>query len=120
MIKTKRAHDRPARNDGTRILVDRSWPQGVRREEARIDLKMNDIAPSDGLRKWFRHDPRKWGEFKERYYEELGRDENKDELVEDIMNMAERGTVTLVYGARDRKRNNAVALREYMKRRGGN
>lgn len=114
MLRTKRVYERPARDDGYRVLVDRLWPRGLKKEEAKVDLWLMDIAPSGELRKWFGHDPARWLEFKRRYFMEL---DKKAELAEKIP----RGekTVTLLFGARDEEHNNAVALREYLQKRAG-
>lgn len=111
IVGLKRAYDAPAPGDGMRILVDRLWPRGVSKASARIDLWLKEIAPSTELRKWFGHDPAKWPGFRGRYFREL--DENR-EAVERLLALARRGKVTLVYGAKDRERNDAVALREYL------
>jgi len=107
----KRAYAVPQDEDGFRILVDRLWPRGLGKEHLRLDAWLKEIAPSDNLRQWFGHDPEKWDEFKRRYFEELG---NNRELVEDLRAKGGTARITLVYGARDEKRNNAVALREYL------
>ncbi len=113
-MKLKRAYEPPAAGDGTRILVDRLWPRGVSRESAAIDLWLKEIAPSTALRKWFGHDPAKWPRFLERYFAELdGNREPVGRLLEEIR----RGPVTLVYGAKDREHNDAVALAEYLESR---
>lgn len=70
-IKLKRVYDPYAKADGMRVLVDRLWPRGMKKEEAGVDLWLNEITPSDALRKWFSHDPDKWQEFKKRYKKEL-------------------------------------------------
>ncbi len=93
------------------MLVDRLWPRGVKKEDAGFDLWLKDIAPSDGLRKWFSHDPSKWQEFKKRYREEL---KDKQDKIEDLKKMARQGTVTLLYAAKDTDRNNAVILKEML------
>ena len=111
MIKIKRVYDEPNESDGFRILVDRLWPRGLSRSKIKLDLWLKDIAPSDELRKWFSHDPKKWEEFKSRYFKEL---DEKKELVELIIEKASRGVVTLLYGAKDERFNNAVALKEYI------
>ena len=111
MIKIKRVYDKPNESDGFRILVDRIWPRGLSKSEIKVDLWLKEIAPSDGLRKWFAHDPKKWEEFKRRYFKELG---DKKELIELIIEKAHKGIVTLLYGARDEKFNNAVALKDYI------
>jgi uncharacterized protein YeaO (DUF488 family) len=113
-IHLKRAYDSPSGSDGCRILVDRIWPRGVRKEEARIDLWIKDAAPSTVLRKWFAHDPVKWKEFKKRYFAEL---DNQASAVAELLKQANHGVVTLVYGAKDPKHNNAVALKEYLGQR---
>jgi uncharacterized protein YeaO (DUF488 family) len=111
LIKTKRIYAKPEAGDGARILVDRLWPRGLRKDEAKIDLWLKDIAPSEGLRKWFAHDPTKWNEFKQRYFAELN--ENRKAL-EPIYAHVKTGATTLLFGAKDEKHNNAVALKEYL------
>ncbi|RIK77615.1 hypothetical protein DCC62_09305 [candidate division KSB1 bacterium] len=108
-IKTKRIYDAPAAGDGFRILVDRLWPRGVKKDGAPIDLWLKEIAPSDDLRHWFGHEPAKWAEFKKRYFAEL---RNKQDSVAVLRQHA--GAVTLLYSAKDEKHNNAVALLEYL------
>jgi uncharacterized protein YeaO (DUF488 family) len=107
-IKLKRAYDPPESTDGTRILVDRLWPRGVKKENAAIDEWMKDIAPSDDLRKWFGHDPERWEEFCERYAEEVSQ---HSEQLRQLRELAHKGSITLVYSAHDEAHNNAVALR---------
>jgi uncharacterized protein YeaO (DUF488 family) len=114
MIKIKRVYDAPSSGDGKRILIDRLWPRGVKKNDARIDAWMKDVAPSDGLRKWFGHDPEKWGEFKARFFAEL---KNRKDLVDQLAGMARKGRVTLVYGSKEERFNNAVALKEYLETR---
>ena len=110
-IWLRRAYEKPGPSDGQRILVDRIWPRGVSKEALELDDWMKDIAPSDGLRDWFDHDPDKWQEFKRRYAGEL--DANHD-LVAASRQRLESGRVTLVYGAKDDEHNNAVALKAYL------
>ncbi len=110
MISVKRIYEKPSRNDGFRVLVDRLWPRGLKKENAGIDLWCKDIAPSDALRKWFSHDPRKWMEFKKRYFAEL---DDRSGALDCLRNAGE--DVTLLYGAKDEEHNNAVALREYIR-----
>ena len=112
-FKIKRAYEKPARGDGRRVLVDRLWPRGVARAEARIDQWCKEIAPSTALRKWFAHDPARWSEFKRRYSAELA---TMDEPLAELRELADGRTVTLVYGARDTENNQAVALKEYLER----
>ena len=112
-IRLKRAYEDPSDDDGLRILVDRLWPRGISKEDARIDFWPKEIAPSNELRKWYGHDPDKWEEFKERYFAELGEGpEGLDELLERIR--GSEGPVTFVYSSKERELNNAVALREYV------
>lgn len=113
-LQLKRVYDPPARKDGERVLVDRLWPRGISKEEARIDLWLKEIAPSEALRRWFNHDPKKWPEFKARYFRELAAHR---ESVEALARKARRHVVTLVFGAHDEKFNNAVALKDFLRRR---
>ncbi|NML18548.1 DUF488 domain-containing protein [Azohydromonas caseinilytica] len=110
-IRLKRAYDLPEPGDGLRILVDRLWPRGVRKDKAHIDLWLKDVAPSTELRKWFGHDEEKWAEFQARYRQELKRN---PEPVARIAEQARQGTVTLVYGAKDSEHNDAVVLKTYL------
>lgn len=110
-MRIKRAYEAPSPEDGWRILVDRLWPRGVKREDARIDAWAKELAPSERLRRWFGHDPRKWAEFRRRYRAELFQ---REELLRDLVRRAAHGWVTLVYGARDREHNNAVVLKELL------
>ncbi len=105
----RRAYDAPTRNDGYRVLVDRLWPRGVRRADARLDEWCRDLAPSNELRRWFGHDPRRWAEFQRRYRAELT--EHHD-AVDRLAGRTDTRRVTLVYGARDPEHNNAVVLRD--------
>jgi uncharacterized protein YeaO (DUF488 family) len=110
MIRIKRIYEPFSKEDGARILVDRLWPRGISKDKAKIDLWLKEIAPSDELRKSFCHDPEKWEDFKKRYRKEL---EGKDELLKKIRQFEkERGTVTLLYSAKDEEHNQAVALGE--------
>ena len=113
-IEIKRAYDPPSARDGERILVDRLWPRGLSRKAAAIDHWARDLAPSTALRQWSGHDPAKWQEFKRRYFAEL---RAAAPAVRELMARARHHTVTLVYAARDERRNNAVALREHLRRR---
>lgn len=110
-IQIKRVYDLPARTDGLRILVDRVWPRGLSREAAALDDWMPDVAPSAALRKWFGHDPARWTAFQQRYRREL------DAHPEPIHALAARirgRRATLLFGAKDVERNQAVVLREYL------
>ena len=110
-IRIKRAYEEPDSEDGTRVLVDRLWPRGLTKEKARVDVWLKDVAPSTELRKWFAHDPAKWSEFRSRYLEELKR--NKEPLSL-LRQEAAKGTVTLVYGAKDQEHNEAVILQRLL------
>jgi uncharacterized protein YeaO (DUF488 family) len=113
-IRIKRVYEEPDQEDGTRILVDRLWPRGLTKEKAKVDLWLKDVAPSTELRKWFAHDPARWTEFQTRYREELK--SNKEQL--SLLKQATaKGTVTLVYGARDQQHNEAVVLQRILKPR---
>ena len=111
MIKVKRIYDAPTPDDGIRILVDRLWPRGLSKEKARVDLWLKEIAPSNELRTWYAHDPKKWAEFRKRYFKDL---DTKRELVNQILQKTREGDVTLLYGSREEKINNAVALKGYI------
>ncbi len=113
MIRVKRAYDLPASGDGARILVDRLWPRGIKKEELKIDAWLKEVAPSDELRKWFGHDPEKWEQFRQCYTAEL---KDKNEILEPIRKAAQGGTVTLVYSAKDTEHNQAVALKDYLEK----
>jgi uncharacterized protein YeaO (DUF488 family) len=113
MIRIKRVYDPPASSDGERILVDRLWPRGMTKEKARIDDWLKDLAPSDGLRKWYGHDPEKWVQFKRKYFQELKGQEAGINL---LRKRIREGTVTFLYQAKNEKINNAVALKEYLEK----
>lgn len=112
-IRIKRAYEEPAESDGTRILIDRLWPRGLSKEKARVDLWLKEIAPSIELRKWFAHDPRKWAEFKTRYLAELKRNGEQLSILQEHV---EKGTVTLIYSARDEEHNDAVVLQQLLEK----
>lgn len=111
MIKIKRIYEHAAKSDGYRILVDRLWPRGLKKEEAKIDFWLKEIAPSTELRKWFNHEPEKWNEFKKRYHKELA---VKQDAVQFILDKQRKQTVTLLYGAKDEQHNHAVVLQGYI------
>jgi uncharacterized protein YeaO (DUF488 family) len=113
VIQIKRVYDKPAKTDGFRVLVDRLWPRGLTKEKAHVDLWMKEIAPSDELRKWFHHEEQNWDEFVKRYKAELA--EKKEQLAEIKKLIKERETVTLLYGSKDEKQNQAVVLMELLK-----
>ena len=110
-VRLKRAYEAAEAADGTRILVDRLWPRGVSKQEAALDDWMKDIAPSTELRQWFGHEPSRWAEFQRRYKAELRGHAAELERLRDI---AAKGALTLVYGARDEERNDAVVLRDVL------
>ena len=110
-INIKRAYAAPSRDDGRRVLVDRMWPRGVTREKLALDEWLKEAAPSDGLRRWFNHDPTRWAEFAARYRDELKAPPASD-AVAGLARSAREGPLTLVYAARDEAHNNAVALRD--------
>ena len=115
-IRLKRIYDPAARNDGLRVLVDRLWPRGVKKEDAELDHWFRELAPSDDLRKWYGHDPEKWEAFRERYMAEL--DEKQDrEAIETLAEAADGGRVTLLFAAKDEAHNNAVVLKHYLQDR---
>ncbi len=111
MIRTKRVYLPAEPGDGVRVLVDRLWPRGLKRSEARIDRWLKAVAPSPELRRWFGHDPATWEEFQRRYHAEL---DANPEPVEELLALAREGTLTLLFAARDEARNNAVALKAYL------
>jgi uncharacterized protein YeaO (DUF488 family) len=113
VIKIKRIYEKAEKSDGFRILVDRLWPRGIKKEAAHIDLWLKEIAPSDSLRKWFNHDPKKWPAFQKRYAEEL-KEEEKKELLDVIRKEKKKHSVTLLYGAKETEHNNAVALKNFL------
>jgi len=115
MIRIARVYQTPGKGDGWRVLVDRLWPRGLKKEAARADEWMKEIAPSDGLRKWFGHQPQRWPEFQKRYRAELAR---KNELLEKLQQAEKKhGTVTLLFGAKDQEHNQAVVLRDFLSAR---
>ena len=112
-IALKRVYEQPAKEDGTRILVDRLWPRGLSKEKAHVDLWLKEVAPSNELRKWFAHDPAKWPEFKTRYKAELKQNAEQVALLKQAV---AKGHATLLYGARDTEHNEAVVLQQLLSR----
>ena len=110
MFRLKRVYETPSPGDGTRVLVERLWPRGLTKDEAKVDLWLKEIAPSAELRKWFGHDADRWEEFKRRYTEEL--EENPDPVKQ--LKQLGRKTVTLIYAARDEEHNSAVVLKGFL------
>jgi uncharacterized protein YeaO (DUF488 family) len=111
-IRLKRAYEPPSSEDGLRVLVDRLWPRGLGKSAAAIDRWLKEMAPSSELRRWFAHDPRKWGEFRRKYQAELL---GQGELLRELREAAQKGPLTLVYSARDQEHNQAVVLRDVLK-----
>ena len=111
LLGVKRIYEKASITDGRRILVDRLWPRGVRRSTSNIDIWMKDVAPSEGLRKWFAHDPKKWLAFKAKYWEEL----KKSNVFRSLQERIATEDVTLVYASSDNRHNNAVALSSFLK-----
>jgi len=113
MIKLKRAYETYHKDDGFRVFVDRLWPRGISKERAHFNLWLKDIAPSTELRKWFRHDPKKWKGFKEKYEKEL---KDKKELINQLKLLEKKNMIlTLVYGAKDKEHNEAIVLASLLK-----
>lgn len=111
MLKLKRAYEPVERADGQRLLVERLWPRGVKKEALRADAWLKDVAPSTELRKWFGHRPERWDEFRRRYRAELAA---HPAAWQPILDAARRGPVTLLYSAHDTEHNGALVLREYL------
>lgn len=109
-VRIKRAYEPAAKADGYRVLVDRLWPRGIRREALAVDEWAKDVSPSNDLRRRFHHDPARWSEFVKQYRSELASGEGKIAL-ERLTKIVRTRTVTLVYAARDTEHNNAAALR---------
>jgi uncharacterized protein YeaO (DUF488 family) len=110
VIRLKRAYDKPARSDGKRVLVERLWPRGVSKSEAKLDLWLKDIAPTPALRKWFNHEPARWEQFRTKYFSEL----RKNKALDELRQLLKKGIVTFVYAARDEQHNAALALKQYL------
>jgi len=111
MVKIKRVYDQVSPDDGRRILVDRLWPRGIKKADAAIDEWLKDIAPSTDLRKWYSHDPAKWGGFKKRYKMEL---KDKMGIIDRLREESKRLTITLLFSAKATELNNAAALKEFI------
>lgn len=110
-IQLKRAYQAASAEDGTRILIDRLWPRGVKKTDAAIDLWAKELAPSTDLRQWFGHDPERWSEFCRRYADEV---RQHPEALAEVAGLARQGLVTLVFAAHDEERNNAVVVRDLL------
>ena len=110
-LELKRVYEPAAKDDGLRVLVDRLWPRGLTKEEAAVDLSLKEIAPSAALRRWFGHDPKRWKEFRRRYWAELAA---KPSLIRSIRDRLLNGRVTLLYGARDATHNQAYVIKQFI------
>jgi uncharacterized protein YeaO (DUF488 family) len=110
-MRLKRAYGPAAPGDGTRFLVERLWPRGVKKSSLPLYAWLKEVAPSGSLRRWFSHDPKKWDEFRRRYFRELDR---QSDAWESILKATQNGAVTLIYSSHDTEHNNAVALKEYL------
>ncbi len=116
MVSVKRVYEPAVPSDGVRVLVERLWPRGMRKEALKMNAWLKDVAPSGTLRRWFSHDPAKWTEFRRRYFVELTR--HRDAL-RPILDAEARGNVTLLYSSHDTEHNNAVALKDHLASLGG-
>ena len=114
MIRLRRVYDKAAAGEGTRFLVERLWPRGLRKQDLPPHTWQKEVAPSTELRQWFSHDPAKWTEFQRRYSSEL---RTKPESWKPILDAAKKGPVTLLYSSRDEEHNNAIALRGYLEKK---
>jgi uncharacterized protein YeaO (DUF488 family) len=110
-IYTKRIYENPVNEDGYRVLVDQLWPRGLKKEDARIDRWVKEIAPTTELRKWYSHDPEKWTEFRRRYFEEL---DQHPETVSELVELARKRKITFLFSSKETNLNNASALKEYI------
>ncbi len=113
-IRVRRVYEPPALDDGARLLVDRLWPRGAKREKLQLAGWLKEVAPSDALRQWFKHDPARWEEFQRRYHADL---EQKPPAWQPILRAARDGRVTLLFAAKDTDHNNAVALKAFLERK---
>jgi uncharacterized protein YeaO (DUF488 family) len=114
MIQVKRIYEPPSKSDGQRLLVERLWPRGMKKEAAQLNAWLRDVAPSTSLRQWFNHDPARWDEFQRRYREEL---DQHPEAWQPILDAAHHGKVTLLFSSHDAEHNNVVALKAYLQSR---
>lgn len=111
-VKVKRIYEPFAEADGYRILVDRLWPRGIKKEKANIDKWLKEVAPSTALRKWYNHDPEKWTQFQKKYHAEIKGSDAFKELLSDVH---EHKTVTFLYSSKEEKYNQAIALQQFIK-----
>lgn len=116
VIRLKRVYEPPSEEDGYRVLVERLWPRGISKEHAKIDLWVKEAGASPELRTWFGHDPKKWEEFRRKYFEEIGKRPLVVNLLKEMIQ--KREIVTFVFAAHDEQHNNAVALKEFLEGQG--
>jgi uncharacterized protein YeaO (DUF488 family) len=114
MISIKRTYAGASKTDGSRFLVDRLWPRGIKKEDLKIEDWPKDVAPSDELRKWYHRDPQKWEEFRRKYTDEL---EDKPDSWKPLLSAAHKGDITLLYSSKDEDHNNAVVLKEFLEKK---
>ncbi len=114
MIRVKRVYEAVEKADGQRVLVERLWPRGMKKEEAHLKAWLKEVAPSPELRKWYSHDVSRWPEFQKRYLEELKKDEAHREAVAELRRLAREGDLTLVYAAKDEEHNSATVLKRFL------
>jgi uncharacterized protein YeaO (DUF488 family) len=114
MLKIKRVYEDARSGDGTRFLVERLWPRGIKKDGLKMKAWLKDVAPSQDLRKWYAHDTAKWEEFRQRYRAEL---ENNPTTWSPLLEAAQKGNVTLIYSARDAEHNSALVLKEFLEER---
>jgi uncharacterized protein YeaO (DUF488 family) len=112
-VRLKRVYDPPSSDDGLRVLVDRLWPRGLKRDAAKIDLWLKAVAPSDELRRWFGHDPSRWAEFRKRYRAEIATNSESIATLRGLTK-GEKKTLTLLFAAKDMDHNNAVVLKDFL------
>lgn len=116
MIKIKRAYEPKSKHDGYRVLIDRLWPRGIKKSDLVLDEWSKDLAPSTELRKSFGHDPDKWASFQKKYRTELNSPSTQEKIL-DLVKRAAKGTVTLVYSAKDTEHNDAIVLKDLLDRK---
>jgi uncharacterized protein YeaO (DUF488 family) len=117
-IRIKRIYDPVEPGDGYRILVDRLWPRGMRKEQAALDQWAKSITPSTEIRKEFHHDPSSFSEFRQKYLFELENNPESEAFRRQVLEKLHDGPVTLLYGAKDREVNHATVLKEWLEREG--
>ena len=115
MINLKRAYEEETRTEGYKVLVDRLWPRGIKKENLQYDYWAKDLAPSNELRKWFHQDPEgRWGDFRKKYLSEL---RHSDAAKEAVRHLVGKKNITLLFGAKDQNHNQAVVLKEFLEKR---